>query len=331
VSDHWVRSPLLNVNRACQTCHHIPEDEILARVDAIQDRNHSLLQRAGGRTDGPARRHRRQGDGAREQACRRWSLQRKAQWRLDFIAAENSMGFHAPQEAARILGEAADYARQGQVAVGLHHGMEDEGFRVQHVEILGQQRASAVALRHLARVPEGAHLASLDLAAVRADVERHPWVAEATVSRALPSTLRIEVREHQPVMLLALDRLWYLDDQGEPFRLADSSDLDYPVLTGFPPELVDQRPELSQAAVQGALRVLASLHDGPLPLDQLSEIHFDERLGYELGDWRRRRRRQRGQHHDQRQPDGVEFVVANTDMQALERTWRRTRSSSATT
>jgi nitrite reductase (cytochrome c-552) len=43
-------------------------------------------------------------------------LQRKAQWRLDFIAAENSMGFHAPQEAARILGEAADYARQGQVA-----------------------------------------------------------------------------------------------------------------------------------------------------------------------------------------------------------------------
>ncbi len=43
-------------------------------------------------------------------------FQRKAQWRLDFIAAENSMGFHAPQEASRILGEAADYARQGQVA-----------------------------------------------------------------------------------------------------------------------------------------------------------------------------------------------------------------------
>ena len=38
---------------------------------------------------------------------------RKAQWRLDFVAAENSMGFHAPQEAARILGEAIDYSRQG--------------------------------------------------------------------------------------------------------------------------------------------------------------------------------------------------------------------------
>ena len=40
---------------------------------------------------------------------------RKAQWRLDYIAAENSMGFHADQEAARILGEGIDYARQGQV------------------------------------------------------------------------------------------------------------------------------------------------------------------------------------------------------------------------
>ncbi|HYG75037.1 MAG TPA: ammonia-forming cytochrome c nitrite reductase subunit c552, partial [Planctomycetota bacterium] len=44
------------------------------------------------------------------------NFHRKAQWRLDFIAAENSMGFHASQETARILGEAIDYARQGQLA-----------------------------------------------------------------------------------------------------------------------------------------------------------------------------------------------------------------------
>ena len=36
---------------------------------------------------------------------------------VDFVEAENSMGFHAPQEAARILGEAIDYARQGQLAL----------------------------------------------------------------------------------------------------------------------------------------------------------------------------------------------------------------------
>ena len=45
------------------------------------------------------------------------ALQRKAQWRQDFVAAENSMGFHAPQEAARLLGESVDYGRQAQISV----------------------------------------------------------------------------------------------------------------------------------------------------------------------------------------------------------------------
>jgi nitrite reductase (cytochrome c-552) len=44
-------------------------------------------------------------------------LQRRAQFMLDFVEAENSTGFHAPQEAERILGESIDYSRQGQLAV----------------------------------------------------------------------------------------------------------------------------------------------------------------------------------------------------------------------
>jgi nitrite reductase (cytochrome c-552) len=118
VSDHWVRSPLLSVNRACQTCHHFPEEEIRARVDAIQTRNQELLQRGAraliDQLDAIAA---AKGQGATpEQLGPALQLQRQAQWRLDFITAENSMGFHAPQEAARVLGEAADYARQGQIA-----------------------------------------------------------------------------------------------------------------------------------------------------------------------------------------------------------------------
>ncbi len=46
VSDHWVRSPLLNINRACQVCHLFPKEEMAARVDRIQQRNFDLLQRA---------------------------------------------------------------------------------------------------------------------------------------------------------------------------------------------------------------------------------------------------------------------------------------------
>ena len=117
VSDHWVRSPLLNLNRACQTCHAVPEKELEARVLTIQDRHHTLLQRAARATTdmldaiGAAKKA-GAADGDLHMAA---AQHRKAQWRLDFVAAENSMGFHAPQELARILGEVIDHARQGQI------------------------------------------------------------------------------------------------------------------------------------------------------------------------------------------------------------------------
>lgn len=119
ISDHHVRSPLLNVANACQTCHNFPESELKARAEAIQDRTQALMIRAEEAVVALIAALQQAKDAGRPaqdlQAAQ--ELQRKAQWRLDFVAAENSMGFHAPQEAARILGEAIDYARQGEVAL----------------------------------------------------------------------------------------------------------------------------------------------------------------------------------------------------------------------
>jgi nitrite reductase (cytochrome c-552) len=50
-----------------------------------------------------------------------YDLQKKSQWRLDYISSENSMGFHADQEAARILAESIDYSRQAQAQAILLH------------------------------------------------------------------------------------------------------------------------------------------------------------------------------------------------------------------
>jgi len=50
-----------------------------------------------------------------------FELQRKAMWRLDYISSQNSKGFHADQEAARILVESIDYSRKAQaIAIRLH-------------------------------------------------------------------------------------------------------------------------------------------------------------------------------------------------------------------
>ncbi len=116
VTDHHVRSPLLNVSRACLQCHHFSEQEMIDRVTSIQDKTKKLLDR--GETallalfdEVKLARERGATDADLKEV---FALQRKAQFRLDYISAENSMGFHAPQEAARILAEAVDYARQGQ-------------------------------------------------------------------------------------------------------------------------------------------------------------------------------------------------------------------------
>jgi nitrite reductase (cytochrome c-552) len=171
LSDHWVRSPLLQPNRACASCHPYNDDELKARVIGIQDRHFALLSRAGEASvamiDAIVAVRKPYDDKAREAATAQakaklekdeafqkapkeeqdkklaaevkanlltaWratvektpalkeleALQRGAQWRLDYVAAENSMGFHAPQELGRVLGEAIDLARQGQVKAAL--------------------------------------------------------------------------------------------------------------------------------------------------------------------------------------------------------------------
>jgi len=117
VSDHHVRSPMLNIARSCQQCHHYPEEEIKARVETIQNRTQDLTQRAAKALMDmmDAINDARKNGATDEQLKDALQFHRKAQWRLDFVAAENSMGFHAPQESARILAEATDYARQGQL------------------------------------------------------------------------------------------------------------------------------------------------------------------------------------------------------------------------
>ncbi len=114
VSSHWVQSPLHTINNSCQTCHKAPEAELKDRVLTIQNRNKALVaQAAAAMTEMlDAIRAAQAANLPAEKLASILALQRKAQWRLDFVSSENSLGFHAPQETARILAESIDYSRQ---------------------------------------------------------------------------------------------------------------------------------------------------------------------------------------------------------------------------
>jgi nitrite reductase (cytochrome c-552) len=123
VSDHQVRSPLLMINRSCQVCHPVSEGNLAARVDLIQSRTKHLIDRSAAALIDmlDAIKTAKQAGVSNEQLKPVLELQRKAQWRLDFVSSENSMGFHASQESARILAESIDYSRQAQAAAQALH------------------------------------------------------------------------------------------------------------------------------------------------------------------------------------------------------------------
>ena len=119
ISDHHVRSPMLNINNACQTCHRVAEGELRSRVETIQERHANLVHltldalvnliddikaaNVQGATD--------------EQLTAARQYQRKASFYVDYVEAENSVGFHASQEAARILAESINASRLGQLTL----------------------------------------------------------------------------------------------------------------------------------------------------------------------------------------------------------------------
>ena len=119
VTNHHVRSPLLDVQSSCQSCHNLPEDEIINRAERIQAHTFRMRDQA---MDALMEliaeiQAARDGGASDESLAVPREMQRRAQFYLDFVEAENSTGFHAPQEATRILGEVLDYARQGQLAL----------------------------------------------------------------------------------------------------------------------------------------------------------------------------------------------------------------------
>lgn len=118
ISDHQPRSPLLNATKACQTCHRQSETELRARVDSLQQRTRDMMDRAEDAVidliNDIASAPEALDPATLEQARK---LHRESQFLLDYIAADNSMGFHAPQESVRVLGTAVDLARQGQLTL----------------------------------------------------------------------------------------------------------------------------------------------------------------------------------------------------------------------
>lgn len=113
-TDHHVQSPLLNIANSCAVCHRWGEQELRARVEAIQtkvaDAKHAAEEAlVKAHLDVAAA---MQAGATEEQLAPARKLLRHAQFRWDYVSANNGMGFHSPQESMRVLGQAAEQAQE---------------------------------------------------------------------------------------------------------------------------------------------------------------------------------------------------------------------------
>jgi nitrite reductase (cytochrome c-552) len=145
-TDHHIQSPLLNIANSCVVCHRWSEEEIKSRVEAIQDKVHqgrilaeTMLSKA--HLDIAAAQQAGAND---EELADVRKLVRQAQLRWDYVAANNGMGFHSPQECMRILESSVDLAGQCRIQCAqilAKHGVTDP---IKYPDISSKEKAQAV-------------------------------------------------------------------------------------------------------------------------------------------------------------------------------------------
>lgn len=155
---------------------------------------------------------------------------------------------------------------------------------LERIEISPLTRLTRDEVIDVAGVKTGDGMLGLRLQRIGEMLAKNPWVEKVKVRRYFPHTLAIEITEREPVAIVNMGLLYYLDKEGNIFKPLTVGDrLDYPVITGVTEDDVNRDPTGSKAALQGTIELMGMLAEGSVfRLEDVSEIHFDKGFGYTL-------------------------------------------------
>jgi cell division protein FtsQ len=166
------------------------------------------------------------------------------------------------------------------LAFGLHHyARSTPRFSITDVSIVGTRRLSREDVLGALGLRLGENIFTFDTSLAARKLRQSSWVRAAEVRRRLPSTIEIELSEHQPAALLALSgKTFLVSEDGLPIKeVAPADPHDLPLLTGISlAELGrDRRAELSR--IQAALDLLDLYAELPLAKNYpAEEVHLGE-------------------------------------------------------
>lgn len=190
--------------------------------------------------------------------------------------------------------------------------LDSDLFKVDQIIISGNDRLLPEQIIALSDVERGGNTLTLDLALIGRKIEENPWIMTADVRRILPHRIAIDIREREPIAIANLGYLYYLDTQGEIFKVLENGDqLDYPMVTGFEYEKARSHAENYARSLKRIVSLVADLRQRRyFNLNQVSEIHHETDGGLSLFTLESCVRIKLGHNHYEQKIDRLERIYA---------------------
>jgi cell division septal protein FtsQ len=110
----------------------------------------------------------------------------------------------------------------------------------------------------------------------------HPFVRKVAVRKAFPNRLVVSIEEREPVAMINLDTLYYVDERGTIFkRLTAYDPKNLPILTGFSRSDLAEKDPVAMRNLKRTIELLRNAEAGSLNRN-ISEIHYDAQDGYTM-------------------------------------------------
>ena len=157
-------------------------------------------------------------------------------------------------------------------------------FRIKTIDVSSSKRLTREEILAISGVEPGRDLARLNLKRMGEQLSQNPWVETVHIRRYFPDALSIDITEREPVAVINMGFIYYLDQKGNVFKVLNQGDrLDYPVITGFSEEDLNKSPLATKEALKTTCELLAILRDkGAFILADVSEIHYDKGFGFTM-------------------------------------------------
>jgi cell division protein FtsQ len=151
-------------------------------------------------------------------------------------------------------------------------------FAVTVIEIQGHKRLTPERIALVGGITKGINIFAVDTDVVRNKLRDEPWAQEVKVSRKLPDTIYVWVKEKEAAALAACGETFLITREGEVIKRFEPGDpYDLPVLTGLPPQLLATDKDTATHLFRRGLDLAQEYERTPLAGRMpLQEVHLSD-------------------------------------------------------